>query len=77
MPTPTATPKLATSPAASPFAGLPCLHCGHTGGVTVALETLAFNCDECGDDLTADEVRTTLAQWARVLRWIDKAGSDE
>ena len=52
----------------------PCPHCGTADGITVYLDNLAtFNCPQCGDDFTADDVRAFIARWQRVLDWIDQA----
>ena len=51
-----------------------CLHCGETGGVTLSLDDLdTFHCGGCDNDFCLDDVRRFLAQWGRVVKWIEMA----
>jgi hypothetical protein len=56
------------------FQNVPCLKCMEVGTVSIDLCDLeTCRCSACCDEFTTDEVRTTLAVWARVLDWIDLA----
>jgi hypothetical protein len=54
------------------FGCLPCPKCGEAGYVTVHLYDLqTFECQECGDEFTIEEIRGLVESWTRVLAWID------
>ena len=53
---------------------VPCLKCGETGSVRVALDDVSvFTCSSCDTEFTADEVRDAMASWSKLLRWLDTA----
>lgn len=53
---------------------VPCLHCGEAGYVRVSLDDVSqFSCGNCDADYTADDVRSTLATWTKLLAWLDSA----
>lgn len=56
------------------FQGLPCVRCGTTDRVLLDLEdTSKFECGDCDESFSADDVRKLLNGWATVLAWIDLA----
>lgn len=56
------------------FGALPCILCGEEAALSVDLDDCTtFRCPECENEFTADDVRTHLASWSRVLNWLDSA----
>lgn len=52
----------------------PCIKCGEEATVRLDLSDLdAFTCSSCDAEFTADDVRAFVAEWAKVLSWIDSA----
>lgn len=73
MATQTNSPTETAAPARG-FGQLPCPLCGADATVRLDLDDLAtFNCCECSEDFTADDLRAIIAQWQRVLNWLDTA----
>jgi uncharacterized protein (DUF983 family) len=51
-----------------------CIACGE--GETVRLDVHdvhTFHCSSCDGEFSADEVRTELARWGKLLAWLDSA----
>ena len=59
----------------SPFETLPCIKCGENRGcIGLDLDDLiTFQCRECENQFTREEVESTVAIWGRCLAWIDAA----
>jgi hypothetical protein len=57
------------------FEGLRCPHCGEIDSLSVKLETLAVECNECSETVTKAEVEAILATWRRLFNWIDSAAT--
>jgi transposase-like protein len=56
------------------FGYLPCPLCGAEATVSVDLDDLAnFECHECDENFTADDLRERMARWSAVLSWLDAA----
>lgn len=48
-----------------------CIRCGAESCIRIALDDVqSFSCTECSEDFTADDVRTEIEEWTRVLAWI-------
>ncbi len=56
-----------------------CLCCGSIDGSRrLDLDDLAtLTCSECSDEFTVDDLRATVAEATRLLKWIDAAQSIE
>lgn len=53
-----------------------CILCGESGQLSLGLADLAtFNCENCGNEFSETEVRAHLAEWRKVLAWLDAAGA--
>ncbi len=54
------------------FENLCCIKCGQPDGCMLDLESLdKVYCTHCEDDFSlVDEVKPFLAQWARLLKWV-------
>jgi uncharacterized protein (DUF983 family) len=51
-----------------------CIRCGQEECIRLNVNNLdTFSCSACDEDFTADDVRTELARWARLLAWLDTA----
>jgi hypothetical protein len=51
-----------------------CIHCADQDTVRVDVHDLNnFTCSSCDAEFTADDVRTELARWAKLLAWLDTA----
>lgn len=49
-----------------------CLKCGSDDDVRLMLADVeTFTCDACSESWTADDVRKMVAEWRRVLAWVD------
>jgi hypothetical protein len=55
------------------FPGLCCLECGEKDVVRVNLEDMHFVCSSCDHEFGPADVRVMMANWARVLDWIEQA----
>jgi hypothetical protein len=52
----------------------PCIKCGEEATVRLDLSDLdSFVCCSCDAEFTTADVRATLAEWQRVLSWIEAA----
>jgi Zn ribbon nucleic-acid-binding protein len=56
------------------FAGLRCPACGEVDCLSIKLETLAVECNECSETITRGEVEAIIAQWTGLFNWIEAAG---
>jgi uncharacterized protein (DUF983 family) len=55
------------------FPGLRCPACGEQDTVRVGLADMHLACRSCDHEFRAQDVRDTIAAWARVLDWIEAA----
>jgi hypothetical protein len=57
------------------FSGLPCPLCGEPQAATQVtlndLEGSAFHCCECDADFGIEDVRNLIANWSRMLDWVE------
>ena len=64
-------PTLAETPSRGLL--LPCPCCGEASA-TICLNLAdgeSLNCQDCGTDFTASDVRDFIAKWTRMLAWIE------
>jgi hypothetical protein len=53
---------------------LTCIKCGVEGLIKLHLDDCqTFECGECDEAFTCDEVRGVVSQWAKVLAWVETA----
>lgn len=56
------------------FGQLHCFNCGDETAMRLFLDDVTmFTCPECDGEFTIDDVKAHLAQWGKVLAWIDMA----
>jgi hypothetical protein len=54
------------------FGVLRCPVCGQEATVSLDLDDCrTFRCGECEDSFSADDVRSMIRDWQRVLNWLD------
>ncbi len=76
--TTTATPVAEPTPAVKRGFALACILCGQECSISLDLDNLhTFNCPECEQTFSLDDVRGTIAAWQRVLAWVDSAPAQE
>lgn len=69
----TANGKPEAKPVNRGFPGLRCPCCGETDSLSVDLDNLYIRCRENECEVSMDEVRELIAQWQRVLAWLEMA----
>lgn len=53
---------------------LTCIKCGVEGLIKLHLDDCqTFECGECDETFTCDEVRDVVNQWGRMLAWVEAA----
>ena len=51
---------------------LPCPMCAEPeASMSLRLADKTFECHECSGEVQADDLRSLLARWAKVLAWVD------
>lgn len=50
---------------------VPCIKCGDCGCVTISVESPTCVCSNCDAEYGADEIRTVIAAWSRLLPWLE------
>jgi hypothetical protein len=53
--------------------GLLCTECGQADCISLDLDDLHLHCRENDCEFSADDVPNLIAQWQRVLAWLDGA----
>ena len=50
---------------------VPCIKCGETGGVRIAVDDAHdIYCSECDAEYTMDDVTQTMLAWAQIRDWV-------
>lgn len=74
--TPDAQPP--AKPTARGFGPLKCPECGADAIMRLDLDHLCrCTCDNCAESFTLDDVRAMIAQWQKVLAWVDLCPAKE
>ncbi len=51
-----------------------CLHCSEEETVRLDVHDVhTFHCTSCDAEFTADDVRSEIARWGKLLAWLDSA----
>jgi hypothetical protein len=64
---------LSPAPKARGFPGLRCPLCGEEDTLRIDVETLALSCGANDCEIEADEVRSLIALWQKLLLWLETA----
>lgn len=57
------------------FEGLRCPSCGEIDSLSVKLDTLAVECNECSETIERAEVLAMVARWQALFGWLDSAAN--
>lgn len=56
------------------FGPLPCPRCGQDAVINLSLDDLqVFNCNECNEEFSREELETLITKWCQVFAWLDLA----